>query len=81
MGDLLRVRNLHVSITLPRSEVEAVRGVDFRIRPGSTVALVGESGSGKSITALSLMGMDALVPTIGRDLTRGAAAPGRAART
>ena len=57
MGDLLRVRNLHVSITLPRSEVEAVRGVDFRIRPGSTVALVGESGSGKSITAHAIMGL------------------------
>ncbi len=57
MDDLLRVRNLHVSITLPRSEVEAVRGADFRIRPGSTVALVGESGSGKSITAYAIMGL------------------------
>jgi peptide/nickel transport system ATP-binding protein len=57
MDDLLRVRNLHVSITLPRSEVEAVRGVNFRIRPGSTVALVGESGSGKSITAYAIMGL------------------------
>jgi peptide/nickel transport system ATP-binding protein len=57
MDDLLRVRGLHVSIALPRSEVAAVQGVDFRIRPGSTVALVGESGSGKSITAHAIMGL------------------------
>jgi len=57
MKDLLRVRDLHVSIALPRSTVDAVRGVDFRIRPGSTVALVGESGSGKSITAHAIMGL------------------------
>jgi peptide/nickel transport system ATP-binding protein len=57
MKDLLRVRDLHVSIALPRSTVDAVRGIDFRIRPGSTVALVGESGSGKSITAHAIMGL------------------------
>jgi len=55
MSALLHVRNLKVSIALPRSTIEAVRGVDFRIRPGSTVALVGESGSGKSITAYAIM--------------------------
>ncbi|MGH6621363.1 MAG: ATP-binding cassette domain-containing protein, partial [Alphaproteobacteria bacterium] len=57
MDDLLRVRDLRVSIALPGGEVEAVRGIDFRIRPGSTVALVGESGSGKSITAYAIMGL------------------------
>ena len=34
---------------------ELVRGVDFHIGRGETVALVGESGSGKSATALSVM--------------------------
>jgi peptide/nickel transport system ATP-binding protein len=57
MSALLHIRNLKVSIALPRSTIEAVRGVDFRIRPGSTVALVGESGSGKSITAYAIMGL------------------------
>jgi len=61
MSDLLHVRNLHVSIALPRSTVDAVCGVDFRIRPGSSVALVGESGSGKSVTAYAIMGL--LPPT------------------
>jgi peptide/nickel transport system ATP-binding protein len=57
MSALLHVRNLQVSIALPRSTIDAVCGVDFRIRPGSTVALVGESGSGKSITAYAIMGL------------------------
>ena len=57
MIPLLHVRNLHVSIALPRSTIEAVCGIDFRIQPGSTMALVGESGSGKSITAYAIMGL------------------------
>ncbi len=57
MDDLLQVRNLRVSITLPECEIPAVKCVNFRIRPGSTVALVGESGSGKSMTAHAIMGL------------------------
>ena len=34
---------------------DAVRGVNFSIEDGETLALVGESGSGKSVTALSIL--------------------------
>src|SRR5262245_56658626 len=43
--------------------VPALKGVSFRIRPGSTVALVGESGSGKSVISQAIMG---ILPRVGR---------------
>ena len=52
---LLKVANLHVDFHVPGGRVAAVRGVDFAIDKGETVALVGESGSGKSVTALSVL--------------------------
>mgnify|MGYP002777150030 FL=1 len=54
---LLEVRGLRVAFRQDGRTVEAVRGVDFAIARGETVALVGESGSGKSVTALSLVGL------------------------
>jgi len=55
MGDLLRIHDLHVGFAAPGGYVRAVRGVSFRMRPGSTVALVGESGSGKSVVSQTIL--------------------------
>ncbi|HTZ43386.1 MAG TPA: ABC transporter ATP-binding protein [Jatrophihabitans sp.] len=54
---VLSVRDLRVTFPSERGPVEAVRGIDFDVRPGRTLALVGESGSGKSATAISLIGL------------------------
>ena len=55
--NLLSVENLRVYFNLPEGELNAVRGISFRVRPGSTVALVGESGSGKSVVSQAIMGI------------------------
>ena len=52
---LLDVKNLNVSFHTYAGEVKAVRGLDFHLYPGETLAFVGESGCGKSVTAKSLM--------------------------
>lgn len=54
---VLSVRGLTTVLHLPGGTVEVVKGVDFEVMPGETVALVGESGSGKSMTMLSVMGL------------------------
>lgn len=58
--EVLSVRDLHVSYFVRGEEVQAVRGVDLKVRAGETLALVGESGSGKSSVAFAAMrGLDA----------------------
>lgn len=52
---LLEVNNLHVSFATYGGRVQAVRGVNFTLHTGETLAIVGESGSGKSVTARSIM--------------------------
>ena len=52
---LLRVTGLAARFQVEGRAIDAVRGVDFAIERGETLALVGESGSGKSVTALSLL--------------------------
>lgn len=55
MEPILQVENLHVSFHTYAGEVRAVRGVDFTLEPGETLAFVGESGCGKTVTAKALM--------------------------
>ncbi|KSU62227.1 peptide ABC transporter ATP-binding protein [[Bacillus] enclensis] len=52
---ILEVNNLHVSFNTHGGEVKAVRGVDFHLDKGETLAIVGESGSGKSVTTKAVM--------------------------
>jgi peptide/nickel transport system ATP-binding protein len=53
--DLLRIDDLHVRFATPGGFIEAVKGVSFRMRPASTLAVVGESGSGKSVVSQSIL--------------------------
>lgn len=55
MDNILKVENLQVSFNTYAGEVKAVRGVDFELRRGETLAFVGESGCGKTVTAKALM--------------------------
>jgi oligopeptide transport system ATP-binding protein len=52
---LLEVKDLQVSFDTYAGEVKAVRGVNFHIDQGETLAIVGESGCGKSVTIQTIM--------------------------
>ncbi|GAB3556367.1 ATP-binding cassette domain-containing protein [Spelaeicoccus albus] len=79
MKQILRVEDLHIDFELPDETVHAVRGIDFAINEGETLAIVGESGSGKSATALATLQLNPAPPVTyprgrilldGRDLLR-----------
>ena len=61
--DLLRVEDLKIDFHVHGGVINAVKGVSFNIKQGSTLALVGESGSGKSVIAQAIMG---ILPKVGR---------------
>ena len=62
MAPLLRVTNLAVEFSTYGGIVHAVRGVDFELEKGQTLAIVGESGCGKSVTVQSMMGLTPMPP-------------------
>ncbi len=77
---LLAVENLAVEFDTYGGTVQAVRGVNFTIERGRTLAIVGESGCGKSVTVQSIMGLTPMPPgriTAGSARLRGAEILGR----
>ncbi|MFD1418914.1 ABC transporter ATP-binding protein [Companilactobacillus keshanensis] len=55
MDKILEVKDLHVNFATYNGTVQAIRGVNFDLSAGETLAIVGESGSGKSITVRSIL--------------------------
>jgi len=74
----LHVENLAVSFRTNQGLVHAVRGIDFNLYEGETLAIVGESGSGKSVSSRTIMGIlasngfikDGKIIYEGQDLTK-----------
>ncbi len=77
---VLEVNNLHVEFDTYGGTVQAVRGVDFAVEAGHTLAIVGESGCGKSVSVQAMMGLIPMPPgriTQGSALLRGVEILGR----
>lgn len=64
MSRILNVENLNIEFKTESGVVKAIRGVDFYLDEGETLAIVGESGSGKSVVTRSVMGILAANGTI-----------------
>ena len=54
---ILEVRDLKISFRTQQGKLNAIRGVNFDLYKGETLAIVGESGSGKSVTSRAITGI------------------------
>ena len=63
METKMSVRDLRISFRTTNGKVQAVRGINFDLAKGETLAIVGESGSGKSVTTKAMLG---ILPKNGR---------------
>ena len=59
MNALIDVKNLTLQFRTDEGLITAVEDVSFSLKKGEVMGLVGESGSGKSVTAKSLMHLNA----------------------
>ena len=57
MEKKLQTKNLTISFRTDNGKVQAVRGINFDLYKGETLAIVGESGSGKSVTSKAILGI------------------------
>ena len=60
MDTLIEVKNLTLKFKTDEGLITAVEDVSFSLNRGEVMGLVGESGSGKSVTAKSLMNLNAM---------------------
>ena len=56
---ILSVRDLNIKFSLRGRTLHAIRDVSLDLHKGESLAIVGESGSGKSVTAKSIIGINA----------------------
>jgi peptide/nickel transport system ATP-binding protein len=57
--NLLEVKDLKVDFKMRQGDVTAVNGVSFQLQRGKVLGVVGESGSGKSVSARTLLRIEA----------------------
>ncbi|MCF7791240.1 MAG: ABC transporter ATP-binding protein [Victivallales bacterium] len=60
--EILNVKNLQVSFDTYAGEVNVLRGINFHLNKGESLAIVGESGSGKSVTVQTVMKLIPMPP-------------------
>lgn len=54
---IFKAKNVHVVLGSSKNRVEALKGVDFNLKVGESLALIGGSGSGKTTLIRSLLGL------------------------
>lgn len=57
MAKKLEVKDLRISFRTVAGKLQAIRGINFDLEEGETLAIVGESGSGKSVTSKAILGI------------------------